>query len=144
MSDRHKIFPYETITTHGGPDELLAARISTKHVTVALMKSGRIHINHDYHDGVQLCIEYESAEHLVDEVHTLHAERDRLREALRLRTQDEWHDECGDVIWWGDREEAYQSAPWYMGSPLCDDPHGCVYSSDAVWLPLPQALEGEG
>ena len=70
------------------------------------------------------------------------AENKRLLEALRLRRQEEWHDEDGCVIWWGDREEAFQSTPWYIGSPLDDSPNGCVFSSDAVWLPIPEALEG--
>lgn len=43
---------------------------------------------------------YEAAERMDGEIAQLRAENDRLREALRLLTQDEWHDECGDVRWW--------------------------------------------
>ncbi|WFA86483.1 hypothetical protein [Paenibacillus amylolyticus] len=55
------------------------------------------------------------------------------------RPLEEWHEDCGDVLWW----ELHVAEPPYCGSPLCSDWPG--YHTH--WTPIVTpdfGQEGEG
>jgi hypothetical protein len=64
------------------------------------------------------------------ECEELRAELDRL---ATLRPMSEWHEDCGDVLWW---RVPVCEPPFYQGSPL--DTDWCDVEADVThWTPIP-------
>lgn len=56
-----------------------------------------------------------------------------------VRPLDDWHEDCGYVVWWTWGDGEWLGEPSYIGSPLCDDWPG-YHTHWSPHPPFPSAL----